>query len=220
MTSIRHTFEKQLKELQEDVARMGALAADAVRTAIQALVQRDMAIAEKVIEIENKIDDLNMAIESRCMELLARQQPMAKDLRTIASVLRMITDIERIGDYSVDIATQAKILMEKPLFKPLVDIPRMAEMVQKMLQDSLKAFVNRDLALAKSAVEQDDEVDHIYRALHDELADFIQKDPSLTFQAIRLLMIGAHLERIADHITNIGERIFYIETGLLKELHV
>jgi phosphate transport system protein len=129
-----------------------------------------MAIAEKVIEIENRIDDLNMAIESRCMELLARQQPMAKDLRTIASVLRMITDIERIGDYSVDISTQAKILMEKPLFKPLVDIPRMAEIVQKMLQESLKAFVNRDLALAKSAVEQDDEVDHIYRALHDELA--------------------------------------------------
>lgn len=219
MTSIRQSFDEQLRDLQEDVVRMGGLAADAVQTAITALAQRDVKLIERVLEIENQIDDLNLEIESNCMRLLALQQPMAKDLRTIASVLRMITDIERIGDYSVDIAHQAQILADHALFKPLVDIPRMAQTVQRMLHDSLQAFVNRDLDLAAAAVRQDDEVDHTYHALHEELIEKMQKDPTIAFQAVRLLMVAAYLERMADHITNIGERIFYMETGELKELH-
>jgi len=219
MTSIRQTFEEQLKELKEDVVRMGGFAAEAVNTSIQALAQRDLKLVEKVRDLEHKIDALNLSIEDRCMQLIAMQQPMASDLRMIASILRMITDIERIGDYSMDISSQAKILADQPLFKPLVDIPRMAETVQRMLHDSLKAFVNMDLDLAMEAVKQDDEVDHAYHALHDEIAEYIQKDPNVAFQAIRLLMIGAFLERMADHITNISERIWFIETGELKELH-
>jgi phosphate transport system protein len=220
MTSIRPQFDEELTALQQEVVRMGGLAAEAIQTAIQALVQRDLQLVAKVREIENRIDALNLDIENRGLQLLALQQPMARDLRTIAAILRVITDIERIGDYSVDISTQAKALADRPLFKPLVDIPRMGEMVQRMLHDSLKAFVNRDLELAQAAVEQDDEVDHLYRALHEELEGYIQKDPALTFQAIRLLMVSAYLERIADHITNIGERIFYMVTGELKELHL
>jgi phosphate transport system protein len=219
MTSIRQSFDEQLRDLQEDVVRMGGLAADAIQSAVTALAERDLGQVARVMEIENEIDDLNLSIESKCMQLLALQQPMAKDLRTIASVLRMITDIERIGDYSVDISHQAKILADHALFKPLVDIPRMALTVQRMLHDSLQAFISRDLDLAAAAVQEDDEVDHMYRALHEELVEMIQRNTSITFQAVRLLMVAAYLERMADHITNIGERIFYMETGELKELH-
>ena len=219
MTGIRKSFDEQLRELQEDVVRMGGLAAEAVRIAIQELVERNPQLHGQVLEIENRIDTLNLAIEQKSLQLLALQQPMARDLRTIASVMRMTADIERIGDYAVDTAGQAKALADQPLFKPLIDIPRMAETVQRMLHDSMRAFVSRDLELALAAVKLDDEVDHAYRSLHEELIEFIRRDPSLVFQAIRLLMIGVYLERMADHITNIGERIFYIETGELKELH-
>lgn len=198
---------------------MGGLAADAVRTSIHALIEREVSYCDRVMEIENQIDALNLEIESRALQLLALQQPMARDLRTIAAVLRMITDIERIGDYSVDVARQARQLADRPLFKPLVDIPRMAEIVQLMLHDALQAFVSRDLDLATEAVQRDDEVDRLYRSLHEELADYLRQDPSLTEQAISLLLIATYLERIADHITNIGERIWFIETGSLKELH-
>jgi len=219
MAHIRQTFDEQLAALQQDVVRMGSLAGEAVRMAIQALVDRDAGLAGHVLDIENQIDALNLGIEARATELLALQQPMARDLRTIASVLRIIADIERIGDYSVDTAKQARALFDQPLMKPLVDIPRMAEIVQKMLHDSIAAFVHRDLDLAMQAVKQDDEVDNAYRSLHDELIQYIQKDPALAPQAISLLMIGTYLERMADHVTNIGERIWYIETGHLKELH-
>ena len=134
-------------------------------------------------------------------------------------MLRIITDIERIGDYAVDTSRQAQALADRPLFKPLVDIPRMAHVVQKMLHDSLTAFVRRDLDLAMQAVRQDDEVDHAYRSLQRELVEYIQRDPSLAAPAISLLLIGVYLERMADHVTNIGERIWYMETGELKELH-
>ncbi len=144
---------------------------------------------------------------------------MARDLRTIAAVLRMIADIERIGDYSVDVSRQARELADQPLFKPLVDIPRMAHLVQQMLHQALEAFVRRDLELAADAVRRDDEVDRLYKQLHRDLITHVQRDPSLVPQAFSLLLVGAYLERVADHITNIGERIWFIETGTLKELH-
>lgn len=216
---IRHSFDEQLAALQQDVVRMGSLAAEAVQNSVEALAQRDTRLADRVMQIENQIDALNLDIESRAIQLLALQQPMARDLRTIAGVLRIITDIERIGDYAVDTSRQARALADQPLFKPLVDIPRMAHLVQKMLHDSMTAFVHRDLDLAMQAVRQDDEVDHAYRSLHAELVEYIERDPGLTAQAISLLLIGVYLERMADHVTNIGERIWYIETGELKELH-
>jgi phosphate transport system protein len=218
-TPIRHSFDQQLSALQQDVVRMGSLASDAVQRAVDALAQRDLKLADQVMQIENEIDALNLSIESRATQLLALQQPMARDLRTIAGVLRIIADIERIGDYAVDTSRQARALTDQPLFKPLVDIPRMARLVQRMLHDSMTAFVHRDLELAMQAVRQDDEVDHAYRSLHDELLEFIQRDPSLAPQAMCLLLIGVYLERMADHVTNIGERIWYMETGELKELH-
>ena len=138
---------------------------------------------------------------------------MARDLRTIAAVLRMIADIERIGDYSVDISRQARQLADRPLFKPLVDIPRMAHLVQKMLHDALDAFVRRDLELATEAVAPGRRGGPALQAAPRDLAEHVRRDPDLVEQAIALLLVGAYLERIADHITNIGERIWFIETG-------
>jgi len=218
-TPIRHSFDEQLADLQQEVVRMGGLAAEAVRVAVRALTERDAALCERVMELENEIDALNLEIEAHALQLLALQQPMARDLRTIAGVLRMITDLERIGDYSVDVSRQARELAGRPLFKPLVDIPRMAEIIQRMLHDSLEAFVRRDLDLAMEAVRRDDQVDHLYRSLHEELAECVRRDPSQVERAMALLLVGTYLERMADHITNIGERIWFIETGSLKELH-
>jgi len=198
---------------------MGSLAGEAVHFSVRALAERDTELCDRVMEIENQIDALNLDIEARALQLLALQQPMARDLRTIAGVLRMAADVERIGDYSVDTARQARTLADRPLFKPLVDIPRMARIVQKMLHDSLEAFVRRDLDLAMAAVLQDDEVDALYKSLHQELAEHVRRDPELVEQAMALLLVGAYLERMADHVTNIGERIWFIETGRLKELH-
>ena len=218
-TPIRHSFDEQLTTLQQDVVRMGSMAIQAVDTAVRALVERNVGLCGEVMAIENQIDALNMGIESRAIELLALQQPMARDLRTIAGVLRIIADVERIGDYSVDVTHQARALANEALFKPLVDIPRMASLVQRMLHDALEAFVRRDLDLAMAAVRQDDEVDHVYRSLHEDLVEYVQRDPRLARQAISLLLVGVYLERMADHVTNIGERIWYMETGELKELH-
>lgn len=215
----RKSLDEQLEALQQDLVRMASLAGEAVQNALKALVERSEDAAQRVMEIENQIDALNLDIETRAIQLLALQQPMARDLRTIASVMRIIADIERIGDYAVDMSHQARKLADRPPVKPLVDIPRMAQLVQKMLHDTLEAFVRRDLDLALQAVKQDDEVDHAYRLVHDELIEFIQRDPSIADRAIALLLIAVYLERMADHVTNIGERIWYIETGELKELH-
>jgi len=216
---IRQTFASQLAQLQDDVVEMGRLAARAVELAVRMLCERDLSLGPQVMETENQIDALNLSIEARAVELLALQQPMARDLRTIAAICRLIADIERIGDYSVDISHQARGLADRPPFKPLVDIPRMGDIVQKMLHDTLEAFVQRDVELAIRAVQQDDEVDHAYRALNDELVQFVERDSRLAAQAFSLLLVGTYLERMADHVTNIGERIWYMETGELKELH-
>lgn len=218
-TPIRHSFDEQLTTLQQDVVRMGSMTVQAVDMAVRALTERDLGLCDQVMALENQIDGMNMDIESRAIQLLALQQPMARDLRTIAGVLRIIADVERIGDYAVDISRQARALADEPLFKPLVDIPHMANLVQKMLHDALEALVRRDLELAMEAVRQDDEVDHAYKSLHQELLEYIQRDPRLAVQAIALLLVGTYLERMADHVTNIGERIWYMETGQLKELH-
>jgi phosphate transport system protein len=198
---------------------MGAVTAQALDTAIHALAHRCLESCDRVMTLENEIDALNLSVEQRAMQLLALQQPMARDLRTIAGVLRIISDIERIGDYSVDVCRQARALADKPLFTPLVDIPRMAQLVQAMLVKALDAFVRRDLDLAIESVREDDEVDRIYRRLHHQLIEHIQRDPGLATQAIALLLVATYLERMADHVTNIGERIWFIETGELKELH-
>jgi phosphate transport system protein len=217
---VRSFFEENLEILQKNLLEMGRIVEEMLNSAILSLKNRDAKLAEETIRKDDIVDKLNLEIENKCLELIALQQPVAKDLRTIASALKIITDIERCGDYTVDIAKVSLKLIEKEIFKPLELIPKMVELVQNMLRRALEGFVERDINKIKKMIEEDDEVDHLYNFLHEELVEYIMKDPSLTSQAIHLLMVGRYLERIADHITNIGERVYYMETGELKELHV
>lgn len=215
----RKAFDAELNKLQEDLRKMGIVVEEMLGKAIQALANQDVKLADEAIRMDDIVDRYNLDIEGRALKLLALQQPMARDLRTIAAAMKIITDVERGGDYAVDIALMAKRLADAPLFKPLEDIPKMAQMVQEMLRETLKAFISRDLKLVQHMISLDDDVDHLYHSLYDELIGYIKKDPKLTDQAVGLLLIARYLERIADHITNIGERIYYMETGELKELH-
>ncbi|HEY3314336.1 MAG TPA: phosphate signaling complex protein PhoU [Bacillota bacterium] len=217
--SVRESFDRELQVLQKDLLKMGMVAEDMVHKSLQALANRDVALADAVMSMDDEVDRLNLEIESKCLRLIALQQPMAKDLRTIAAAMKIITDVERVGDYAVDIAKEAVKLADRPLFKPLIDIPKMAELVQKMLRESLEGFVTRDLNLIHQMIRDDDGVDHLFKSLFEELIQFMERDSSLVFQAVHLLMITRCLERIADHITNMGERVIYMETGEIKELH-
>lgn len=219
MTFTRTAFDEELKKLQEDLLRMAAVVEEMLHISIEALDKRDDTLADAAIAQDDEVDGYNVSIENKCLELIALQQPAAKDLRIIAAALKIITDIERCGDYAVDIAKTVKELSREPVFKPLVDIPKMAEIVKKMLREALEGFVQRDLEKIQRMIEDDDIVDHFYNDLHEELAVLVEKDGKLARQAFHLLLLGRYLERIADHITNIGERVYYVETGELKELH-
>ena len=198
---------------------MGSVVEQMLHKSIEALITRNEALATEAIDMDDIVDDYNLSIENQCLRLLALQQPMARDLRTIAGALKIITDIERMGDYVVDIAKTARRTMEKPLFKPLADIPTMADLVKKMLRETLEAFVSRDLKLIEHMIHHDDQVDELNRTLRDELIEYMQDEPSVIPQAIHLLLITRYLERLADHVTNVGERVYYMETGEMKELH-
>lgn len=215
----RVVFAEEMRSLEQDLLKMGSVVEQMVHKAVEALVTRNVTLADEARAMDDLADRYNIEIENRCLKLLALQQPMARDLRTIAAAMKIITDIERAGDYAVDIAKVAKKLSDRPLFKPLVDIPRMADLVKKMIRETLEAFVNRDLGMIQHMIEVDDEVDHLHKSLVDELISFMEKDPSIVRQAVPLVLITRYLERIADHMTNVGERVYYMETGEIKELH-
>lgn len=219
MPSPRLQFENQIRELEDMLLKMGKESESMLGDALLALKDRDVALAERTMKRDDVVDELRFNVERKSMELIATQQPAAKDLRRIFACLSIASDVERVGDYSVDLCKTAKRLSDRPLFKPLVDIPRMEQIVVRMLKDSLEGFVSRDLNLIERMVSADDEVDHLYKYLHDELCDFMKKDPALVDQAVQLLLIARYMERVADHITNIGERVYYVETGELRELH-
>jgi phosphate transport system protein len=219
MPNPRVAFENQLKELEDTLLSMGKEAAAMLEDALLALKDRDVPLAKATIARDDTVDKLRFTVERKAMELTATQQPAARDLRRIFACISIASDVERVGDYSVDICKTAVRLADRPLFKPLIDIPRMERMVVQMLQDSLEGFVSRDIGLIEKMIKGDDEVDHLYHYLHDELCDFMKRDPALVDQAVQLILISRYLERIADHITNIGERVYYVETGELRELH-
>lgn len=216
---VRKAFDEELSDLQYDLQQMGKTVDEMLAFTIRALTEGDASSISKIEEMDDIVDQYNIDIETKALRLLALQQPMARDLRTIAAAMKIITDIERAGDYAVDISKIVEKLSEKPLFKPLVDIPRMANLVQQMLKETLTAFVSRDLNLVQDMISHDEEVDALYESLYHELSMYIISNPELTDQALGLILIARYLERMADHITNIGERIFYMQTGILKELH-
>lgn len=210
---MRQSYEKELETLRQEILRMGELVGQSIEDAVQSLATQDEQLAKKVIAGDDAIDQLEVDIEDKCMVLIARQQPMARDLRIIGTGLKITTDLERMGDHAFDIAKVTVRLANQPLIKPLVDIPRMARMAQKMLADSLEAYMKMDIALAEKVCLADNEVDDLYQQVFRELLTYMMEDPRTIGQATQLIFVGRYLERIADHATNIAEWVIYLVTG-------
>lgn len=215
----RKSFDEELQEMKQDILKMGSVVEEMLAGSVKALRDRDVALADEIIAKDDVVDEYNLTIEQHCLRLLALQQPMARDLRMIAAGLYIIKDVERMGDYALDIAKAAKKLSGMAPVKDLVKIPQMGRIVQRMLHDSLHAFVNHDVEAISEIAREDDEVDALYREVRDEMIGLIEGDPKLALRAVELVLVARYLERIADHITNVGERIAYMETGQIRELH-
>ncbi|MDR7537730.1 MAG: phosphate signaling complex protein PhoU [Armatimonadota bacterium] len=216
----RDLFVRELEALQADVLHMARIAGAAIHASVEALRNRDPARADQVIRDDDGIDALHMDLENRYMRLLVLQQPMASDLRTIAAVLAITIDLERMADHAEGISKAAKRLAHQPLLKPLIDIPRMEALVQNMLHRVVEAFLSRDVTLAEAAARMDDEVDALRSQVFRELLTYMISDPATVPRALELLLVAQHLERAADHITNMAERVIYVATGELRELNV
>ncbi len=216
---MRNQFIAQLDELNIKLLKMGAMVQEIIEAATRALTAQDIGLAKQVYIMDDKIDELELEIETECMKLIALQQPMAKDLRVIGSILKIITDLERMGDHAVNIAKVTLEIGDEPFIKPLIDIPRMAKLTQDMVNKSLDAFVKSDIALAMEVAKDDDEVDLIYEKIYTELINKMIDNRQLVKQATNLIFIGRFLERIADHATNIGERVIYMVTGELQQIN-
>ena len=215
---IRTTFHRRLREIQNDVLAMGSMVEKALDHSVEALKKRDLKLAQQVIEQDRKINQKRFEIEENCVELIATQQPMASDLRSIVSVLSITTELERIGDHGEGIAKIVLMIGDEPPLKPLIDIPRMAEKTIDMLRRSLDAFVNRDIETAKRIVSEDDEVDLLYTQVFRELLSFMVEDPKTITRATRLVWVAHNLERSADRVTNICERAVFNVTGKMTEI--
>jgi phosphate transport system protein len=221
MAITRVHFDEELTELRAKLLRMGTATEEMVRDAITALVRPDLKLAASILPRDDAIDTMDQEIEAECLRLFALQQPMASDLRFLSSAMKVITDIERIGDHAVDIAKVARRMSDEGiLYKPLVDIPRLGEMSGAMLHDALEAFVHHDLARVDKVIVSDDAVDSLYRTMRSDLRETMQRDPSSVVQASHLLFVAHYLERICDHCTNIAERVAFMETGRVVKSNV
>jgi len=208
----RH-FEHDLEELKERLLWMAGLAERAVHQAVQAVFQKDEALATRVLDEEKVINEMQIEIDDRVMQLVALQQPMAVDLRFILSASRINNDLERIGDQAVNIAQSALRILRHPQVKPYVDLPRMSELAEGMVRDSLNALVHRDAELAKSVLVRDDEVDHLRDQIFRELLTYMMENSAVIYPAFELVLITKNLERIGDHATNIAEDVIYMVAG-------
>lgn len=208
-------FQQELNKLKEQILKMGGLAEQAINNAVEALVKRDTALAEKTIREDGKINEMEILIDEQCLRLLALHQPMAADLRFITSAMRINYELERIGDQAVNIAERVVILNQEPQLKPYIDIPRMTEITKKMVKDVLDAFVNRDPVLARNVCQRDDEVDALNDQVFRELLTYMMSDPKTITRAVNLIIVSRCLERIADHTTNIAEGIIFMVKALV-----
>jgi phosphate transport system protein len=216
MTSV--DFEKKLKQLEHDVLSLGDMVERAIYSSVQALKGRDLKAAGQIIADDLKINQKRHDIEEKCIELIATQQPVASDLRVIIAILNIIVDLERMADHAEGIAKIVLMIGYEPPLKPLVGIPRMADKGREMLRQSLSAFTRRDIEAAKRICAEDDEVDHLHDQVYRELLTFILEDPRTITKATRLLWVAHNLERIADRVTNICERVVFMVTGEMIEI--
>ena len=205
----RH-FQQDLDALKERLLAMGGLAEERVRESVRGIMDRDNAALDGVLAGDAPINDLHMEVDDRCFKLLALHQPMAADLRVIVAALKISTDLERVGDLAVNIAEAGKRYLQHPPVKPLIDIPRMGELAQKMLRDALDAFVRRDQALAEAVLAADDTLDALKSQIFRELLTYMLQAPDTIEPALDLILISRHLERIGDHATNVAEDVIFI----------
>ena len=216
----RQTFERELGHLQDEVLILGSMTEKAITRSVETLKKRDQEAARQIIADDLKINRKRFEIEEESIQLVATQQPMAGDLRTIVAVLHIIVDLERMADHAEGIARVTLMIGNEPLLKPLIDVPRMAEKGVSMLRRSLGAFVNRDAEAARRICGEDDEVDALYDQVYRELLTYMLADPTTINRATHLLWAAHNLERIADRVTNICERVVYMVTGRMEEMNV
>ncbi len=205
----RH-FQDELDLLKERLLKMGGLAEERVRESVRALIDRDDAALDAVLRGDEPINDLHMEVDDRCFKLLALHQPMAADLRVIVAAVKINTDLERVGDLAINIAEAGKRYLQHAPVKPLIDIPRMGELAQKMLRDALDAFVRRDMPLAEAVLAADDTLDALKTQIFRELLTYMLQNPETIEPALDLILISRHLERIGDHATNVAEDVIFI----------
>jgi len=215
---IRTGFHKHLREIQDDILAMGSMVEKAISSSIVALKTRDLDLARQIQENDKRINQKRFDIEEKCVQLIATQQPMAGDLRIIVAILNIIVELERIGDYAVGNARIVIMIGDEPPLKPLVDIPRMAEKTNDMLRRSLDAFIDRNAESARKIAGEDDEVDNLYDQVYRELVSFMLEDPRTITRATRLMWVAHNLERSADRVTNICERVAFVVTGKMEEI--
>jgi phosphate transport system protein len=216
MTAREHTnreYEQELRKLREQVLRMGAKVEEIIGGSIKALLERDSPLATRMIAFDRKINQMEMDIDELCLLVLARRQPVASDLRFITIALKLVTDLERIGDLGVNISERVIELNEEPQLKPYVDIPRMADEVQAMLREALDAFVAGDPERAQAVIERDHTVDAFYSQIFRELLTYMMEDTRNVYRATRLQSIAKYLERIGDHATNLAEMVVFMVKG-------
>jgi phosphate transport system protein len=212
----RH-FHEELEALKQTLLAMGGLVEDQIRRVMTALLERDSALAQEVIDRDRQVNAYDVEIDEKCVELLALHQPAAGDLRFITTAMKIVTDLERIGDQAVNIAQRAVELNREPQLKPYIDLPRMSERAQRMVKESLDAFVARDTELARQVCGQDAAVDALKEQIFRELLTFMMGDTSTIPRAIRLILISRFLERVADHATNIAEMVIYmVESKMVR----
>ena len=214
----RRGFEAELQGLQDDLLALGSMVEKAIIKSIDSLKRRDLALAQRVIEEDALINHKRYEIEETCLRLLATQQPMASDLRAIVAVLHITVDLERMGDHAAGIAKVSVMIGEDPLIKPLIDIPRMADLALGMLRRSLDAFIQRDIEAAKKVCDDDDMVDALHEQVYRELLTYMMQDAQTINQATYLTWVAHNLERVADRSTNICERVVFAATGKMEEI--
>lgn len=216
----RDTFGGQLTDLKNQLLQLGMDAGRTIGEGVEALKTRDRTLAQAIIAHDNDINRVRYNIEEQCYELIATQQPLASDLREIISILLIAIELERIADHSKNLAEIVIHMGDAPLLKPLVDIPRMAEICQSMLSQALDAFSRRNAEMGRAVCNRDDEIDNLYQQIFRELLTYVMEDPRTVNRAMNLLFAAHNLERVGDRITNIGERVIYAATGRLEELNV
>ena len=212
MSAPRQWFDKDLDELNQEILKMGGIIEQQIYDAVESLISKDLDLAEKVIERDDQVDELQQIIEDRSVRLVI-QQPIAKDLRAIFVGIKLVTDLERISDIAVNIAKIARRILKEKYIKPLIDIPRMAKIAQNIVRVALDSYVKRDIKMAESLFDLEEEIDHLYAQIFRELLVIMLENPRTISQATQLLMVARQLERIGDHSTNIGEMVVYLETG-------